>query len=361
MTGESLSGQCVVLFAYEIGRDVDLPRCRTALQETQRLPEPRGRPAPSLFGLSQLPLVWRDADAAIDFAGRSVTLRRRAVLYDFGCVSVALEFQLEGSLLDWRSASCDVALDRRRLGEVARASLNALVEVVRPYVREFGIHGREQPYTVYQVDAVPGGDTHQWLEANALEVAQILRSERVPLSRDEVAESTSKRLSYTTADLVVIDWAAAWIIDSEFADTLAVLEFANIELLSMHGLDEDLDDALDQANLLIRSPQYRWSSFFRPYGRPVRKLVELTADAAAEFEAVENAIKLTEDHYLGRVYRMAAERFHLTAFDVDITRKLQTLWNIHNVFLDRASNRRSELLEWIIIALISVELLQLVH
>jgi hypothetical protein len=90
----------------------------------------------------------------------------------------------------------------------------------------------------------------------------------------------------------------------------------------------------------------------------VSKLTRLTLDAAAEFEATENAIKLTGDHYLARVYRLAIERLDLRAFREGIARKLASLWSIQGVILDQSSSRRSELLEWIIIGLITLEIVQ---
>jgi hypothetical protein len=93
----------------------------------------------------------------------------------------------------------------------------------------------------------------------------------------------------------------------------------------------------------------------------VRRLTQLTFDASAELEAVDNAIKLTGDDYLARVYRLALERFHLRPFHEGIGRKLSTLWSIQKVFIDQASTRRAEILEWIIILLIAYEVVRAVQ
>jgi len=50
-------------------------------------------------------------------------------------------------------------------------------------------------------------------------------------------------------------------------------------------------------------------------------------------------------------------RFHLGDWDASITRKLQTIDGIYQKLADRATARRLEALEWIIIALIGVSIL----
>jgi hypothetical protein len=194
------------------------------------------------------------------------------------------------------------------------------------------------------------------VEAQAPLVARLLRGEVAPLARDEVAEALARRLAYRPDDVVVVDVDAALIVDRAHDDTLAVLDFANCEHLALRTLDDELDAAVAGASALLGSRLRRLRTRWSPGGRALRRLTELTLAAAAELEAVDNAIKLTGDHYLARVYRLAVDRFHLRPFREGIARKLATLWEVQRVLLDQAAARRAELLEWIIIALIAVEL-----
>ena len=79
-----------------------------------------------------------------------------------------------------------------------------------------------------------------------------MRLESDPLSRDEVREATRLSLSYTPDDLVVLDWAAGVVADPDCADTLQVIEFANVQLLEFRHIDDRLDDRLEAAYRLIR-------------------------------------------------------------------------------------------------------------
>ena len=54
-------------------------------------------------------------------------------------------------------------------------------------------------------------------------------------------------------------------------------------------------------------------------------IAQLQVDSALLFERVTNTLKLLGDQYLARVSRLAAQCFHLEAWDASILRKLQTL------------------------------------
>jgi len=80
-------------------------------------------------------------------------------------------------------------------------------------------------------------------------------------------------------------------------------------------------------------------------------------DSAILFEGVNNVLKLLGDQYLARVYRLTAQRFHLTEWDASILRKLETLESIYQKISDQVASRRTELLEWIVIILIAIEII----
>jgi len=93
------------------------------------------------------------------------------------------------------------------------------------------------------------------------------------------------------------------------------------------------------------------------YRPELRRLARLQLDGAILFEQVTNALKLVGEQYLARVYSLASRRFHLAEWDASITRKLQTIDGIYAKLADRATSRRMELLEWIIIVLIALSII----
>jgi hypothetical protein len=125
----------------------------------------------------------------------------------------------------------------------------------------------------------------------------------------------------------------------------------------MRYLDQQLDDALDRSYATSATEQSQGlRRFFGGQRKELRYVARLQADSAILFEGVNNALKLLGDQYLARVYRLVSARFHLSEWDASILRKIQTLESIYQKMSDEAANRRMELLEWIIIILIALEI-----
>lgn len=351
----AVDARCWVLSAFDVGRAISLSRCREALT-LQEVAGARRPEWPHLFGLDQRPLVWSLDPLELSVGGRAVRLAPRVIIYDFGNVSVALGCRLSLPLDELPTAAAALR-NASELPAIARRLVTEFMNKVGSAVQVPRVSDDIGVYTVFQLDQVDSDAASEWLNRHRLLLAQTLRADTARLADEEVAEVMAKRLSYAVGDAVVIDGSSALVIDREFDDTLAVLDFANCERLSMQVLDDELDGAVAQANQFVRSRFQRWKAMVAPGGRALNRLSQLTFDAAAEFEAVENAIKLTGDHYLARVYRLVVDRFDLRLFHEGISRKLATLWSIQHVVLDQASTRRSEVLELIIIALIMVEVL----
>ena len=63
----------------------------------------------------------------------------------------------------------------------------------------------------------------------------------------QIEEALSSRVSYTTKDVAIIDWGAAFLSGDKMDHVRAVLEFANVELLEMPYQVTGLDQALETA------------------------------------------------------------------------------------------------------------------
>jgi len=64
--------------------------------------------------------------------------------------------------------------------------------------------------------------------------------ERGALSHQQVDEALHDSISYSPNDLVLADWSAALVYDTDAADTVAVLEFLNVQLVELRFLDTRL-------------------------------------------------------------------------------------------------------------------------
>lgn len=354
---EVRKGICYALFAYEVGLAINLDEAeRRVTAMTQRFRLKRTRRAPHYFEYRPAPLrVTFETDplAIGEFrSGTSVDI----VLYDFGAVSVTYHLPLEGPfsrLLDLSEA----LYDNPQLLADSRSRVEHLLATIGEAVERPSVSDSVEDYVIFQVEEcapAPAGDV--LCATYARDIAQILRCERRPLSEQEIQDALTCRISFATDDVTVVDWNAGLLYGRDTDDERAVLEFANVELLEMRHLDQQLDDALDQAyeSLSRRmGGRFRWPGTFDV---DKSRIARLQVDSAVLFERVTNALKLVGDQYLARAYRLASQRFHLAEWDASILRKLETLNSIYGKMSDQAATRRMELLEWIIITLIALSI-----
>ncbi|RMH36383.1 MAG: hypothetical protein D6690_05925 [Nitrospirae bacterium] len=351
-------GMCYVVFAYDIGAGIDLDEAdRRILSGKDRGRILRKRPAPQYFEYRPPPLRIVQDSEPVSIADRTTHPGVDVVLYDFGAVSVIYRIGVEGPFSALLPLS-EALYENVALLEHSRQRVESVLAAIRPAVEKANISSFVEDYTMFHLEACSPPIAPEELATTLVQdVAQILRCEREPLSAQEVREATSSTISFGRQDITIIDWNAALIFGSEMEDVRAVLEFANVELLERRFLDQQLDDALDEAYEALSRREWervRWPGSFQA---DLRRIAQMQVDSAILFERVTNALKLLGDQYLARVYRAASQRFHLEGWDASILRKLQTLESIYGKLADQTGNRRMEVLEWIIIILIAVSII----
>ncbi|MGD8451838.1 MAG: hypothetical protein PVJ57_08470 [Phycisphaerae bacterium] len=350
-------GTCFALFAYDVGLAIDLDEAQrriTAL--AQRASICHKRRAPRYFEYQPPPLRVTQTVEPVRICGFETAATVDSVIYDFGAVSVTYTIPLTVPLADLAGLS-DELYDNEALLAASRRGVAALLDTIGPAVRKPQVADLVEDYTIFEIDALSSPwTTEDVIARHGPLLARILRAESAALSRQEIDDALACQLSFSTSDCAVIDWNAAFLFDADADDVRAVLEFANVELLEMRYLDDRLDAALDQAYAAMTK---RAGGRYRVLGSKAEdlwRIAELQMDSAELFEGVTNALKLLGDQYLARVYRLTAQRFHLSDWDASIRRKLSTMESIYEKISDRQANWRVEVLEWIIIILIAVEI-----
>jgi len=350
-------GTCFVLFAYDIARSVDLDHAErriTAITERNRIK--RKRRAPPYFDYAPAPLRISEEMEPIGIGQYRTCSAVDMLLYDFGAASVSYSFPIQGSFVSLGTLVHDLYENELLLADSHRRVHELLAGIgdsaERPHIADF-----VEDYVIVQIEtATPFLDPETLMSKFGQSIAQLLRFETQVLARDEVRHSIGQRVSFSPEDVTIIDCNAALIYGQDMEDVVAVMEFANVELLEMRFLDKQLDLALDEA--YEASSKRHWSRSLLP-GAPradVRRIARLQVDSAILFEQVTNTLKLFGDQYLARIHRLISRRFYLEAWDASISRKLHTLDNIYGKMTESAASWRMELLEWIIIVLIALSI-----
>jgi len=348
-------GTCYAVFAYDIGLSINLEEAERRISAgTERGRLRHKARAPQYFEYRPAPLRLTQEGSVLAVGLSLSSPSVELMVYDFGAVTITYRFPLDGPFTNLLELSETLYENEQLLAE-SRARVDQLVQAIQPAIERPRIAQEVEDYIVFSVESyAPPSGSGIWMTREK-ELAHVLRGERTPLSEQETTDAMSCRISFGLEDAALIDWHAAVLFGKDMDDVRAVLEFANVELLEMRMLDEQLDQALDQAyEALSRKPPLL--PLPGSYDKSTTHIAQLQVDSALLFERVTNTLKLLGDQYLARVYRLASQRFHLEAWDASILRKLETLESIYGKMSDRAGVRRMELLEWIIIVLIAISI-----
>jgi hypothetical protein len=348
-------GICYAVFAYDIGWAIDLEAVNRQISADRERGHFRHKTkAPQYFEYRPAPLRLMQEGISLAVGHYQSSPTVEVMVYDFGAVTITYRFALDGPFENLLELSESLYENEPLLIE-SRNRVEQLVQAIHPSIERPKIAKEVEDYLIFSIESYsPVQSLPPWTSLKT-ELAQVLRGERTPLADQEIHDAMSCRISYGVGDATLIDWHSAVIFGNEMDDVRAVLEFANVELLEMRMLDEQLDAALDEGYAaLTRKP--RVLPLPGSHDKDTTHIAQLQVDGALLFERVTNTLKLLGDQYLARVYRLASQRFHLEAWDASILRKLDTLESIYSKMSDRATTRRMEGLEWIIIVLIAVSI-----
>jgi hypothetical protein len=350
-------GSCRAFFAFDLGFGLDLERAGARLPS---LPlrvglSHRGRPYP--MDTQSRPLRVSQRRAPVPVGDLETSGEVDLILFDYGAACVSYQLPIDAELADLATLSAEL-YDHVGLHTDARRVMTELMGVLGDALDKPELAPLVEDYVVFWLDpdAVDGIPDRLWSE-EAPRLAAVLRASTEALSPGEVEDALSQRISYGERDAVVVDWFAAVVVGEGMEDEISVLEFATVELLEMRVLDRQLDQGLEEAyRALRRGPASRWR-LFGGGDTEVERVARLQTDAALILEGAANPAKLIGDQYLARMYRVVAQRLHLPEWEAAVDRKLDTLDSVYQKLTDRASTRRMEVLEWIIIVLIAISIL----
>jgi len=349
----TIAGECRVFLAFEVGYAIDLARAAQRFPASAREALPSSRRLPADCDFTQKPLRVVVQRARVAIGAWHTAAEVEATLYDFGAISIAFRVPFGGTLAALKPLGAAL-WNNAALAAEARAVIESLLATLGDAVQRADLRTAGEDFVVFTVDPASCGDVS--VDAlGASDLAALLRLEDGELSRESAADAVAHPLSYSPHDLVLVDWAAAFVVDAEPAATLAVLEFANVQLVELKHLDGELDRGLDQV-WSMASDRSLFSRF--RLRANLRRLAELELEGTALFDSVTNALKLFGDQHLARVQRAASQRFRIDDWERSIARKLETLGSISGRLEARQSQQRSELLEWIIILLIAFEIVR---
>ncbi len=357
------TGYILAFRLFDVAYAIDLAKAEDNWARTVRTGSSRGRlttTPPKAIAFGEPPVSFGLGTITLQLPQDTLVATVTARLYEFGVVSITLRVPIAD--LSWAAFAQRLnAVDRavslapptglwtELLDRVRQGASDALV---RPTPSTL-----EEDYLIGVANAFSDPMTAEAL-VNRLDLVPLLTGEQRNLSEGARGDLLRHRYSYYTDDLVVLTWDRAFIYEPRGdTDVTDVLEVANAQLLEMRYYDELLDAELPRMYDLVEAARRRWSlPGARRFADLARRLYTMVAEVTELTEKVDNALQVTEDVYLARIYAAALDLFRVRTVSAAVDRKLSIIRDTYAALYDEASSSRSGLLEVIIVVMIAVEI-----
>jgi hypothetical protein len=357
-----VDGSATVYRLYDVGYAIALDVAAQLLGDlTQGRVRP-GRVEARAIEIRNPPLVVSLGTLDVTIAGEPCPATLSAHLFDFGVCSLRLRVSASAHL-SWPAFSefGDAVRAAPEIGAVVERELGALLERISSSIERPGVAPLFEEYIVFRIDRMesPGDATTPIARLTDDALVALLIGEQRPVSPAARRELVPHRFSYYDDDLTVLTWENALVVEprADDRDVEYVLEFANAQLLELRMYDLQLDAELpalyDRVAAARTRRRPRLSGRFRTV---LSDLQTRVADITETVERVENALKVTNDVYLARIYAAALELFREQAWRRGIERKLGILRETYTMLNSEAQAARAEALEIAIVVLIVAEL-----
>jgi len=357
-----ISGTVIACRLFDIADAIDLARAESLWGKQPSANVTRGRlvstPSKAVaFGVAPLDIPLDPVLVQLD--GTDLWAGATARLYDFGVTRLALHIPADD--LSWTGFTRRLIAVDRHIGPAAGAAVwNVLLNHVRQTFA--GAMLRPTPETLeedYLIGMVRAFNETPDAEAllHRIDLVPLLSGEARPLSERARRDLLLQRFSWYVDDLVVMTWDRAFIYEPrDDSDVMDVLDVANAQLLEMRYYDQLLDAELPKMYDLVQAMQRtRPLLGSRRFANLARRFYTLVAEVTELREKVDNALQVTEDVYLARVYTAAHELFRVASVNAAVDRKLAIIRDTYTALYDEASAARSTLMELAIIVLIVIE------
>jgi hypothetical protein len=310
------------------------------------------------FGVPPLALDLGVVEVAV--GGATLAAAASVRLYDFGIAALALRFPAQD--LDWAGFTrlanqVDEAVGPHADTPLWTTLLTRLRGVIAESLSRPNLGTAQEDFLIASVETLDPPLDAAALQG-AVDLVPLLAGEERPLSEGARREVLRHAFSYYPDDLAVLAWDRAFILEPRGdTDVAEVLEMANAQLLELRTYDEMLDEELPRIQRMVDATRRETRLLAsRRYGRLARELHARVAEVTALAERVDNALQVTEDVHLARVYAAAMELFRVPAVSAAVDRKLAIIRETYTALHGDAAGARAEILEAAIVVMIAFEI-----
>lgn len=358
----TISGRAVVYRLFDVGGEIDLEQAidRLAPSSPDRARPERGEG--KALEIKNPPVTCALGSHSVSIPGGRITVELSARIFDFAVVSMRARADTGGPMTWSEFTAFGRALDSAtEIPELLETEAWRLVERLGNAIHRPHIADVREDYAVYHITDASTGSGNQSLRSfiQDADLVPLLLGETRPLSEEARRELLPHRFSYYGDDLAILSWDNALIVEPSGGDSDVeyILEFANAQLLELRYYDAVLDAELPKLyDRIERARVRRRRVFGAGYAHLLGSMQTLVAETTELVERADNALKVTDDVYLARLYSAALDLYRAKTWRAGIDRKLTIIRDTYSMLNGEVQTRRAELLEIAIIALIVFEI-----
>ncbi|SEI94006.1 hypothetical protein [Frateuria terrea] len=349
---EVRSGRVILQRLIDIADAIDLRHIRA------RPASAAGGHAPRLT--AGLPAVAIDL-GTVALAGVGIEGRAMARIYDFGVVALALTCEVVH--LEWDAVLAQVEpLAPETLPDPV---VRAWDTITHRLLATTGLAFRDgeglplaEQHLIVEVDAFAASPEVSSLPTQ-LDLPRFLAGDPFPLSARTRQHLLRHCFSHHADDLVALGRLRSFVYRPGSTPGMAeVLEAAHARLLELRYYDALLDAELPRMYALVARSRRRFDLLApRRMANLARRLYTLVAEVSELTGRLDASMQLAGSTHLARAYTAALELLQVEPLNQAVDRKLAIVRDTYAALYDEAAASRAGLLEVIIIALISLEIL----
>ncbi len=354
-TGLIVSGGILIYRLYDVAWDIDLVKVEEKVREYKRQSIDRKRFSKA-FEFANPPLSLKLNTFEKLLCGKQCPVNTYAKAYDYGVLSIIFEIPVkEIEIRDFEVLTRNV---EDSFKEDFPRELDRLIDDLGNALRQINRSRFEEDYIVYYLKQL-GPEVTARDFPKVCDIGSLLLYEEgeSPPSKATKEELLSFSFSYSDNDLTVLSWDKALVIEpSGSMDIPDLLEFANAQLLELRVYDDMVDRELDIINdrIITEASPAIWK--IKRYEKLASRAMRTVTDLTGITEKIDNSLKVTEDVYYARIYSAALGLFKVKQWETSIERKINIASRVYDMLYREISYRRTELLEFIIVILIGVEI-----
>ena len=358
-----IAGKIIAFRLFNVGETIDLNLAARILESHHQQAAFTIGPKHRSMLIVEHPLSFTFDSFAVEIRGRSYQITPTAKIWSFGTLSLQYALPLEEthSILELNYLG-NFLETSESFSQQAVNFANTLLKLLTPAIEKPELWRHWEDYLVFSVQKLklPAGvDLKTAFLTN--EVASlILTEEPMEFAPKVVARLEQYLHQYGTDDLLLLHWNGALIYDPLDAHHLQeTIEYALCQLLELRYYDQLLEN---QLKFLYQKIENRKQTIFSNiFGELARQAALEYIDISVIVDQVENAFKVTGDFYFASIFKAAARELQIPEWRKSVSAKLNNLAEISKIFQGEINERRSQIMEIIIILLITAELISTIQ